>query len=232
MEYTLKYLLENSKLPGRRANLELLYDFEKCATEKIVLDCLAVKNHDLNNTPEEFAIMCGVVGYCKVNKDDVCGVFDFLEEYAQSYSWRVRESVAMGIQSMLILNEYKSLEVIKSWLNKTHLHQRAMIAGLCIPKLQTIEIIYRETAIILEQLMKEVLNWNGQLSEGQKALRKALGYCWSIAIEANPDSMKLEFEKYLRYENKHIVWIVRSNLKKNRLIKLDKKWVGRLTNEK
>ncbi len=43
MEYTLKYLLENSKLPGRRANLELLYDFEKCATEKIVLDCLAVK---------------------------------------------------------------------------------------------------------------------------------------------------------------------------------------------
>ncbi len=122
--------------------------------------------------------------------------------------------------------------MIKSWLNKTHLHQRAMIAGLCIPKLQTIEIIYRETAIILEQLMKEVLNWNGQLSEGQKALRKALGYCWSIAIEANPDSMKSEFEKYLRYENKHIVWIVRSNLKKNRLIKLDIKWVGRLTNEK
>ncbi len=28
--------------------------------------------------------MCGVVGYCKVNNDDVCGVFEFLEEYAQA----------------------------------------------------------------------------------------------------------------------------------------------------
>lgn len=177
MEYTIRYLLENSKLPGRRANLELLYDFKRHASEDIVSDCLAVKNQDLNNTPEEFVVMCGVVGYCKVNKDNVEDVFELLEEYAQSYSWRVRESVAMGMQFMLISNECETLEVVKVWLNKTHLHQRALIAGLCTPELQAIEIISHETAIILEELMKAVLVWNGKLTEDQKVLRKALGYC-------------------------------------------------------
>ena len=231
MEYTLEYILTNSKLPGRRANLELLYEFKIHASQESVSACLSLKDYDLINTPEEFAMMCGVVGYCELNRENVDDVFELLEEYAQSESWRVRESVAMGIQYMLILNEDKSLKAIKGWFNKTDFHRRAMIAGLCTPRLQLIETISRETAFILEQLMKDVLAWQGKLSEEQKALRKALGYCWSIAIEANPSQLKPLFKKYYKYENKNIIWILKSNLKKNRLVKLDEKWVHSSMNQ-
>ncbi len=226
MKYTLDYLLVNSKLPGRRANLELLYDFRKHASKEIVMKCLSLKNKDLKNTPEEFAIMCGVVGYCEVYKDKTEQVFEFLDDYAQSESWRVREAVAMGIQHMLILSEEDSLQIIKSWLQKTNLHKRAIIAGLCTPRLQSIKAVSCETEIALECLMNAVSSWTGKLTEEQSVLRKALGYCWSIAIEANSSNLKPKFERYFDSENKNIRWILKSNLKKKRLIKLDDKWVN------
>lgn len=231
MKYTLEDLLANSKLPGRRANLELLYDFRKNVSLETVKKCLLLKNHDLNNTPEEFAVMCGIVGYCEFHNENVQEVFEFLDEFAQSESWRVRESVAMAIQSMLISHEEESLEEIKKWLQKTELNKRAMIAGLCTPRLQSIEAVNSVTVKILDQLMGEVLDWIGKLSEEQKALRKALGYCWSIVIEANPIKMKSVFEMYFKLENKNIEWILKSNLKKNRLLKLDEKWVNSLMNQ-
>jgi predicted NAD/FAD-dependent oxidoreductase len=57
------------------------------------------------------------------------------------------------------------------------------------------------------------------------ALRKGLAYCWSVALVANPESGKQMMEKWLEDSDKDIRWIMRENLKKNRLIRMDFAWV-------
>lgn len=59
LQYSTDFLLENSKLPGPRSNLELLYGFIQNANMSDVLNCLKI--HYLTpNTPEEFVLSCGV----------------------------------------------------------------------------------------------------------------------------------------------------------------------------
>jgi hypothetical protein len=67
------------------------------------------------------------------------------------------------------------------------------------------------------------------LTESQTSLRKAAAYCWSVAIVASPEEGKKQFEKLLPAKNKHILWIVKENLKKHRLVKMDREWVGKIS---
>ncbi len=52
-----------------------------------------------------------------------------------------------------------------------------------------------------------------------------MGYCWSVAVAALPDVGKPLLEKWLNIDNKDIIWMMKENLKKNRLIKMDADWV-------
>jgi hypothetical protein len=52
-----------------------------------------------------------------------------------------------------------------------------------------------------------------------------MGYCWSVAIVALPETGKSLFEKWLTSEDKDIRWVMKENLKKNRLVKMDADWV-------
>jgi hypothetical protein len=52
-----------------------------------------------------------------------------------------------------------------------------------------------------------------------------MGYCWSVAVAALPDAGKPLMEKWLRSEDKDIRWMMKENLKKNRLARMDAKWV-------
>jgi hypothetical protein len=60
-----------------------------------------------------------------------------------------------------------------------------------------------------------------------KALRKALGYCWSVAVAAWPQAGQPALEKWLAQADPDVRWIVRANLKKDRLRRLDAAWVAR-----
>ncbi len=59
---TMKHLLENSGLPGPRSNLSLMYEFAAEANAKEIERCLAYERPDLHNSPEEFVVVCGIVG--------------------------------------------------------------------------------------------------------------------------------------------------------------------------
>jgi len=61
--------------------------------------------------------------------------------------------------------------------------------------------------------------------ESFKVLRQAMGYCWSVVVAALPEEGKPMMEKWLDVENTDIHWIMRENLKKNRLVKMDATWV-------
>ena len=63
-------------------------------------------------------------------------------------------------------------------------------------------------------------------------LRKGLGYCWSVAVAALPAEGKALMEKWLVKPDKDVRWIMKENLKKNRLVRMDagwvKKWRGKI----
>jgi hypothetical protein len=52
-----------------------------------------------------------------------------------------------------------------------------------------------------------------------------MGYCWHVAVAALPDEGKPATEKWLASQNTDIRWIMKENLKKNRLAKMDAAWV-------
>ncbi|HQF70129.1 MAG TPA: hypothetical protein PLH39_02490 [Promineifilum sp.] len=64
-------------------------------------------------------------------------------------------------------------------------------------------------------------------SDGFVALRKGLGYCWSVAVVAAPARGQALMEKWLADEDKDVRWIMRENLGKARLARLDADWLAR-----
>jgi hypothetical protein len=64
-------------------------------------------------------------------------------------------------------------------------------------------------------------------TEAFKTLRQGLGYCWSVAVAALPAEGKAGMEKWLPSADPDVRWIMQENLKKNRLARMDAKWVAR-----
>ena len=50
-----------------------------------------------------------------------------------------------------------------------------------------------------------------------RTLRQALGYCWSVAVAADPDLALPAFEALEASADPDVRWIVRENLRKARL---------------
>jgi hypothetical protein len=228
MTKRIEYLLKNSGLPGPRGNLTLLYSFSKDATAGEVAECLSFINDNLKNSPEEFAGMCGIVGLCCLQKDNPQKAIATVRPYASHSSWRIREAVAIGIQEMVDENLYDVIKILEDWTGGNEYEKRAVIASLCEPKLLVNKSDVKSILNILAKTMATFSGVNGALSEGQIALRKAAGYCWSVAIVASPEDGKKSFEKLLPAKNKHISWIIKENLKKNRLLKMDREWVVKI----
>ncbi|CAG0942719.1 hypothetical protein BROC_01975 [Candidatus Brocadiaceae bacterium] len=195
MTKMIENLLENSGLPGPRGNLELLHSFTKNATANEINECLTFYKDDLINSPEEFVVMCGVVGLCIQNKNDIKGILRKIRSYASHNSWRIRESVAIGIQEIAEKNMSEIILNLKKWMDGNDFEKRAIVAALCEPKLlkEKSEIIE-----ILEILHKITIGFekiNGKLSDSQNSLRKTLGYGWSVAIVSLPNEGKFEKEE-------------------------------------
>ena len=225
---SIENLLNNSGLPGPRGNLELLYTFSKTATAKEVEECFTYYRDDLHNSPEEFVVMCGITGYCMLHKNNIEETLAEIRKYSSHCSWRVREAVAMGIQEIA---ENKMDEIIKSlkkWVKGNELEQRAVVAALCEPKLLKNKTTTIEVLQILDEITRGFNAIDGKINESQTTLRKALGYGWSVAIAAIPPEGKAAFESIASNTNKHVRWIVKENLTKNRLLKMDKVWVEKL----
>jgi hypothetical protein len=58
-------------------------------------------------------------------------------------------------------------------------------------------------------------------------LRQGLGYCWSVAVAALPEEGKPLMEKWCADPDPDIRWIMRENLRKNRLVRMDPAWSAR-----
>ena len=69
-------------------------------------------------------------------------------------------------------------------------------------------------------------------SEELKALRKGLGYCWSVAVAAAPEVGRPAFEALVERAaasgDRDLLWIAHENLRKRRLERVDAGWVAAL----
>lgn len=227
-----EYLLEHSHLPGPRGNLELLHAFAREADEATVTRCLACIAPDTANSPEEFAGMCGILGYAWIHRARPGQALSFLRPYARHSSWRIREAVAMGIQALAEGRMSETIPLLASWIAGDGLEQRAVVAGLCEPGLLREEKSTAAVLAILETITRRLAH-DSRLTADEVALRKALGYGWSVAVVAFPEEGQKRFEALFVLPGRHVRWILKENLGKNRLARMDRAWaascVARLT---
>jgi hypothetical protein len=144
--------------------------------------------------------------------------------------WRLREAVAMALQKLGKVDMEALLAEMRDWSLGIPLEQRAAAAALCEPNLLLDEGHAEAVLNLLDSITRSIAKVANRKSEDFKALRKGLGYCWSVAVAALPSAGKELMEKWLLSDDRDIQWIMKQNLKKKRLARVDEAWVQRWSN--
>ena len=148
------------------------------------------------------------VARCVLRRDDVAEAVASVRGFAVHSSWRIREAVAIGIQEIAGGRMDEVIDSLRPWAKGNALEKRAVVAALCEPKLLIDASVAADVLRLLGTITME-LSRADRLSDGQVALRKALGYGWSVAVAASPAAGMAAFEAIAGEAGKHIQWIVR-----------------------
>jgi hypothetical protein len=218
------FLLKESGLPGPRGNLELAHAVAQEGNKDQFEHFLTY--HADENTPEVFVVFCGVMGLGKLAATQP-RLFNRVREYTSDPRWRIREAVATGLQLAGDQDMNLLLKEMKEWIAGNWYDQRAAAAALAEPRLLKQSRYARQVIKVMDRITASMQKHGKARDDSFKVLRQAMGYCWSVAVAANPEEGKLLMEKWLDSEDKDIQWIMKENLKKNRLVKLDPAWVKR-----
>ena len=225
------YLLAHSGLPGPRGNLELAHVAAEEASEAQLARWRALTSEKAPvNSPEEFLVFCGVLGLGRelVTAKETSALRE-LRAFAADPRWRTREAVAMALQHWGDADMAGLLAAMTEWAEDGDpWQQRAAAAALCEPRLLRNPQHGAAVLGILDAIMQQlvVAPPEGRKTEAFKVLRQGLAYCWSVAVVASPDTGKPLMEKWLVSGNPDARWIMRENLKKNRLQKMDPVWIA------
>jgi hypothetical protein len=221
-----KFLLKESGLPGPRANLELVQAVAAEGTRDLFQRYLSyTPDRASTNSPEVFLAVCGVVGLGRLLAEGDLDQLAVLRERANDPRWRVREAVAMALQRWGDVDMPALLKTMADWAKGSLLERRAAAAAVCEPRLLK-ELKHAKRVLkLLDTITTSIVREADRKAENFKTLRQALGYCWSVAVVALPAEGKIAMEKWLVNPDPNVAWIMRENLKKNRLHRMDAKWV-------
>lgn len=215
------FLLAESRLPGPRGNLELAH---AVALEGSAPLFAALREHGPDvapeNTPQAFLAFCGVLGLGRQVADAAAPAE--LRGWASDPRWRVREAVAMALQTLGDADPARLVATMREWAHGSRLEQRAAVAALCEPRLLD-EPTARATVAILDEVTASLAEPRGD----DAVLRKALSYGWSVAVCALPDPGRAAMERWIAEGDAVVRRIMRDNLRKARLARLDREWVDR-----
>jgi len=217
------YLLSRSGLPGPRANLELI--------AAVAAECPGDRLRRYAASSEEFLVTCGAVGLGRLAVEGDDSAMASLHQLASDPRWRVREGVAMGLQVIGDHDLAMLLRVARGWAGDPRaLVQRAAVAGVCEPRLLTERRVVRGALDILDLVTGALAGrTSAERSDADvRVLRKALGYCWSVAVAAEPDEGFARLERWAAADDRDVQWVVRENLKKARLHRADPERFDRL----
>jgi hypothetical protein len=222
------YLLEQSGLPGPRGNIELGRAAAQEASPERIWGWLEW-NHERApaNTREEFLAFCGVLGLGRLAAEGDELALAQLHRHASDERWRAREAVAMAIQQMADADFDTTITVVGEWAHEGWLEQRAAIAGLCEPHLLTTTERTAAVFDILDVVTQAIANAPAadRKNSDYRTLRQGLGYCWSVATVADPAAGPRRMERWIDDSDDDIRWVMRTNLSKKRLQRMDGAWV-------
>lgn len=223
-----EYLLDHSGLPGPRANLELVAAAAAEAPPDRLRRWAALGPREApTGSREEFLALCGTVGLGRLAAEGKPDALERLRQAAPDARWRVREGVAMALQHLGRVDFDRLLEVVRAWAAGTPLEQRAAVAAVCEPPLLTEATRAREALDLLDAVTGSFVDLPDRRRDDVRMLRKALGYCWSVAVAALPDDGCARLERWVHTDDADIQWIMRENLRKKRLATIDPAWTER-----
>ncbi|MGB9372419.1 MAG: hypothetical protein WCB79_10890 [Halobacteriota archaeon] len=220
------FLLKESRLPGPRANLELVSVVADEATKAQFEHFLTFNAERFPaNTQGEFLAVCGAVGLGRLLAQGDCSVLETLRKCASDSRWRVREGVAMALQHLGDTHMRRLLSEMERWSRGNFLEMRAAAASLCEPRLLKQKECAQQTLALLDRITASISSANDRNTGEFRALKKGMGYCWSVAVAANPAAGMPLMEHWFSTVDKDIHWIMRENLKKKRLERMNAGWV-------
>jgi hypothetical protein len=210
-----EYLDQHSGLPGPRANLELV----QAAADEGDADWFG----ELAESADEFRAAVGAVGLGRLLAEaPVESAEARLHALASDDRWRVREGVAMALQRLGDADPARLWPLATTWAADADPKvQRAAVAGVCEPRLlrppgaaaSAVELCRSITASLVARPRDQ------RRSDGVRCLRQALGYCWSVAVAADPATGLPVFARLGEESDPDVVWIVQQNRRKARLVR-------------
>ena len=222
------FLLQESGLPGRRANLELAQAVAEEGNAALFTRYLSFDYEKApTNSPHEFLAFCGVVGLGQLLAEGKTEVLQTLRAHSSDPRWRIREAVAMALQRLGKKDMGALLREMEAWSKASLLERRAAAAALCEPDLLCERKHVEAVLQILDGITDSTQRVENRRNDEFKALRKGLGYCWSVAVVAAPEKGKEMMEKWFSSDDKDVIWIMKENLRKKRLVRMDAEWVKR-----
>jgi len=207
------YLSANSNLPGPRGNLTLLDAAGDVLTESVALR--------LADDPDEFLACAGVVtiGRLLLERPGEPGLVELLTSRAADPRWRVREAVAIAAQRVGDGDQAQLRELVAGWAASADpLVVRAGIAAVCEPRLLVDPLTAAVALAACEQATATLRSFSGadRRRDDVRTLRQGLGYCWSVAVAAEPVAGVPRFLA-LDAADPDLAWVIKSNRGKRRL---------------
>ena len=203
------FLEEHSGLPGPRANLTLL-DAVLTLADAEVIEVLGADGG-------EYSAMCAAAAIGS-RADDPERERQLLIMVADA-RWRVREGAVIGLQHLGDRSVLPLIEIVERWAASGDvLLARAAVAAICEPRLlrtpDAKQAALQACAASTHHLA--MLPDDQRKTPDARRLRQSLGYCWSIAVAADPD---VGLAAFLELDTSHadVAWIVAENRRKKRL---------------
>jgi hypothetical protein len=230
----IEFLNSNSNLPGPRANLELVESFAETVQhestgnlEQMWALCEQLSQHNEKeapaNTSLEFSVLCGVraLGTFGISPDCFNKAMSELKNLANDGRWRIREGVAMAIQNLIDEQPKQTLSALDDWVGKDNwLIMRAVAAGVAEPRLLKNEANAKLALALHKKIFNSIfLSKEGRKETNFKTLRQGLGYSLSVVVQACPEEGFAYMNEIANNPDPDINWILKENLKKNRLSK-------------
>lgn len=229
-----EYLVSSSDLPSPRGNLELATAFAEVVeayslTEVENLWELCLKLAEISadeaptNDPKEFLTFCGAYAISAIGS-----VFSrffekalaLLRQLADDPRWSTREAVAMGIQKLLKKQSQDTLKKLEDWVTDNKwLAMRAVAAGVAEPPILKDNKTAQRALELHKKIFARILSSIERKSDEFKTLRKGLGYTLSVVVCATPKKGFGFIQQLVGLQDPDILWIIKENLKKNRLTK-------------
>lgn len=223
------FLREHSGLPGPRGDLELVQAAADIGGESDFREWIALGSPGEAASAcatDEFLVVCGVVGLGRLVAEDRADLVPELRHHAADPRWRVREGVAMALQRVGEADPQRLFGIVSGWTDDRPYVLRAVIAAVAEPRLLKTPDAAAEAVGMVDRVMTRYVASSDRRSEESRTLRQALGYCWSVVTVSDPARGRTRLERWAASPDPDARWIVRANLKKARLVRLDPAWTA------